>query len=73
MGSGAHGGAVCLASAAANTVITNPTYADNAVIGEGAEGHDIYIEGIGSGTTLPGELDDSSIGSGGEDDEIIEF
>lgn len=72
-GSEAHGGAVYLASEAASTVITNPTYADNAVIGEGAEGPDIYIEGIGSGTTPAGGLNGTDLGSGGEDDEIIEF
>lgn len=72
-GSEAHGGAVYLASEAASTVITDQTYADNAVIGEGAEGPDIYIEGSGSGTTPAGGLNGTDLGSGGEDDEIIEF
>lgn len=72
-GSEAHGGAVYLTEAAADTVITTPTYTDNAVIGEGAEGPDIYIEGIGSGTTPAGGLNGKDLGSGGEDDEIIEF
>lgn len=73
-GSAAHGGAVYLSSREA-CIVENPTYADNAVIGDDAEGHDIYIEGVGSGTDISNGLieDEDNLGSGGDVDESMPF